>query len=509
MNRRSVLTVSASLLAAFSLLTACGSDGSSSPAKIRIGAGANAGDGKLAATSESAADERMARPGIYPMIRTVFELGEGLEKPDGKFRAWRFPKNPEPVSDSRKAALVKAFGLTGSWKTLPTDQGGGEQFVPSSGAASMYIGTDAMQNWWYSPDWSTIAPQVACAEPAIAVSEPSEGSGSGEANNAGGDVASDSEPTDITVIDAKPIEPCAQPEPPKNVPTADQAKQRALDLFESLGYDNDELTVDAYSDQWGASATAWITLDGQRSQVAMYVSFGAEGVVTGAGGFLAEPERADEYELVDLEVAVKRLNDQSGMWFGGYGGPMAKDAISSTVRTGSAVSAVAEPAGVAGGGSDAVETKPAEIGDDLVPPTLPTDDQLVDPNTTVTVVDPIDVGVDTVVDTTIPVEEVTVTLTKVRVELTMVWDTDGTVWLLPSYVFSAQDQGEFNVLALADEYIEFALPDVVPAPDDVPAVEPAVEPLPSEEPAVDPAPVPEPAAEPASGAASSGGSSEN
>ena len=504
MKRRSVLTVSASLLAAFSLLSACGSDSSSSPAKIRIGASGNAGDGKLAATSEAAADERMARPGLYPMVRTVYELAEGLEKPDGKFRAWRFPKTPEPVSQSRKDALAKAFGLTGSWKTVPADQGGGEQFAPASGAASLYIGADALQNWWYSPDWSTIAPQVGCAEPGVAVSE-SVTAESSEANKASGSGSASSPGSSVETSEVLKPEPCAVPAPPQNVPTADVAKQRTLELLASIGYDDDALTVEVYADQWGASTTAWLTLEGQRTQMAVYVSYGAEGVVTGAGGFLAQPERADEYELVDLDVAVKRLNDQSGLWFGGYGGVMTKDAISSTVRAGSTSSAVAEPAGMAGGGSDAAESEATETSEDLVPPTLPPDEQLIDPDTTVTVVDPIDTGV----DTTVPVEEVTVTLTKVRVELTMVWDTDGTVWLLPTYVFSSKDQGDHYILALADEYIEFALPEAVPAPAVEPAVEPTDTTAPSEEPAVDPVPVPEPAGEPNGASASSGGSSEN
>jgi hypothetical protein len=86
-------------------------------------------------------------------------------------------------------------------------------------------------------------------------------------------------------------------------------------------------------------------------------------------------------------------------------------------------------------------------------------------------VDPVET---TMLTTTVPVEEVTVTLTKVRVELTQVWDTDGTVWLLPSYVFSTKDQGEYSVLALADEFIEFAQPDVVPMPAEI-------EPAPSSE----------------------------
>jgi len=463
MNRRSVLRYSVPILAAMSLLAACGSGDSAAPAKIRIGsAPSGANDGKLAATSEAAGD-RMIAPGLYPQVRTVFELADGLSKPEGKFRAWRFPAKPEPVSQARKDSLAKAFGLVGSWKAIPADQGGGETLAPTEGGASLFIGSDAMQNWWYSPDWTKFPAQVGCAEPGVAVSEPlpADRSETGEASGSGSAGSTDGTVSTSEVL--RP-EPCAVPAPPEGVLTADQAKARTLTLLDELGYDTDNFSLEAAGDQWGSWTTAWLLLDGQRSQLAIYVSYGAEGIITGAGGFLAQPERADEYELVDLDVAVKRLNDQSGTWFGGYGAPNVRSAA---VDTG-AVTATA-----ASGGADS-PTAPVAVEEDPVPPTLPPDesDEMTEPSTVPgELVDPVET---TVIATTVPVEEVTVTLTKVRVELTQVWDTDGTVWLLPSYVFSTKDQGEYSVLALADEFIEFAQPDVVPMPAEI-------EPAPSSE----------------------------
>ena len=75
---------------------------------------------------------------------------------------------------------------------------------------------------------------------------------------------------------------------------------------------------------------------------------------------------------------------------------------------------------------------------------------------------------------------VTVHLTSVTTDLTMVWDADGTVWLLPAYTFSDADGGKYTVIAVTDEYLQLANPDVVPEPPatDVPATDVPVEPHP-------------------------------
>ena len=68
-----------------------------------------------------------------------------------------------------RATLAKAFGLSGSWKTYPQDQGGSTYVGdPSKGEASLGISPDATLSWWYSAAWDTQA-VWACAEPAIAV----------------------------------------------------------------------------------------------------------------------------------------------------------------------------------------------------------------------------------------------------------------------------------------------------------------------------------------------------
>ena len=54
----------------------------------------------------------------------------------------------------------------------------------------------------------------------------------------------------------------------------------------------------------------------------------------------------------------------------------------------------------------------------------------------------------------ISTEPVTVTLNSVKPDLTMVWATDQTIWLLPAYTFGSADGGMYTVVAVADEFIQ-------------------------------------------------------
>ena len=57
-------------------------------------------------------------------------------------------------------------------------------------------------------------------------------------------------------------------------------------------------------------------------------------------------------------------------------------------------------------------------------------------------------------------------LVDVRADLWWVWDTDGSVWLLPAYTFTDTDGGQHTVPAVTDEFISLAEPvdDLMPLP---------------------------------------------
>ena len=61
-----------------------------------------------------------------------------------------------------------------------------------------------------------------------------------------------------------------------------------------------------------------------------------------------------------------------------------------------------------------------------------------------------------------------------RMDLTMVWDADGSIWLLPAYTFTSADGGEYTVVAVDDSLLD--LPD--PAPVDTTPVDTTPVPVP-------------------------------
>ena len=165
-----------------------------------------------------------------------------------------------------------------------------------------------------------------------------------------------------------------------------------------MGVDPAAFRLDVYGDEWYASVSALERFGSVTSPIGWHFGFGAEGRLEYAGGVLARPQEVGPYPLVDLDTAIARLGD------GYYGGifPMA---------TGDAVS-MGAPEALCMGDSPC---------DDELPPTEP--------------------------------QHVRVTLTEARLDLWWVWDSGGTVWLLPAFTFLADDDLQFTIPAVTDQYL--------------------------------------------------------
>ena len=189
---------------------------------------------------------------------------------------------------------------------------------------------------------------------------------------------------------------------------------------------------ETYADEWNASVTASTTVNGVRWPNGFGFGFGGEGALQWANGTLAEPVATGPYPLVDLDTAIARLSDQNGMW--GYGG----------------------------GDVLAVDTKAGEEA--------ATDE--VGQNRTAT-----DLQATPVDDGTTPStpEPIVTTLVDVKADLWWVWDSDGSVWLLPAYTFTDSNANAFTVPAVTDEFMIVVEPPTV-EPQPVPAepVDPVV-----------------------------------
>lgn len=453
-SRRMALLASAVVLG----LTACGapsgepvtSDGG--PARLQLVAGGSGG----AAANESAVAGDAAKMMMPAFIDYVYSG----EVPDltGPAGSWYFPAGTAATAEQVQR-LATAFGVAGPVEAVPADQGGGWRVGPSDWTGpSVQVSTDGMLSWWFNPGPSetTVVEPCVLVDPPIAEVEP--------ATDAGAAVPATEVPvTDVTGIDPAvtpaPTPICPAPEPPAGVPDAATAEARARELFAAFGLDLSSYELETYADEWGAYVTAYLRLDGVRTWLSANVGFGAEGAITWAGGFLAQPQRGDDYPRIGVEAAVARLNDQSSMWM--Y--PMsAAGVMDASVRAGAEIGWSASAPGSAEAAPPPADTVPA--GEAPVSEELPVEPPATD--VPMPVLPPVDeLPADVMpVDTT----PIVVTLTSPSPSLEMFWAADGTVWLLPGYRFATSDGGEVSVLAVPDEFIEQATPvDTVPV-DSVP-----------------------------------------
>jgi hypothetical protein len=278
-----------------------------------------------------------------------------------------------------------------------------------------------MLSWWLSAMPTNTAPVVSCGVGIASTSDPAT------------DVAFDAPQSTsapevgVTYAAVTPLAPvpepnvpeCTTPEPPVGVPTKGEALAKATQLFGDWGYDVNSYVFDEpYADEWGASVSASLVLEGMKAPVMLSVGFGENGSVTYASGSLAEPVRGDDYPTIGAAAGLERLKTQQNQYIG-LGAISARSATDD-VSVGSEVAAdgaAIEPA-IA---PDVAPCEPEAARADCAPPNN---------------------------------EPVTVTLNSVKADLMMQWAADNTIWLLPAYTFGTADGGLYNVLAVDDAYIE-------------------------------------------------------
>jgi len=193
-------------------------------------------------------------------------------------------------------------------------------------------------------------------------------------------------------IGTSPQEECEPPTPPVGVPTLDEARVRTSTLIAELGL-SDARIIDGWADEWGASVYGVLEVSGVQGRAGIPFSFGfgADGRVTYASASLARPVRLGDYPTVDARTAADRLSGQLS-----WSSPIGEVGI------------LPMPAPYQGEGGTAEE--------------------------------PV-------------VETVRVTLVAVSIEASFVWTEDGTMLLVPHYVFTDSEGGEWFVVAVDDRYI--------------------------------------------------------
>ena len=421
-SRRFALVATAVIIG----LSACSGGGDTTsvgknPAVIVLGAGS--GNRAASPSVEGAADDKM----MAPMYMTYEWVGGAYPDLGTAGPSWSLPAGTS-VDEAVIAKIAQALGVTGEVRTLPAEQGGGWMVGPADySGPSVTVSKDGLLSWWYSGPMAGVrSTSAGCAVPGDTTgggTDASSGSGAAPIATDGTAVTDPAAPPDTAVA----VEPCVieEPTPPANVPDKAAAEAATKDFLASIGLDASQYSFTTYADQWSASTTAWLQLGGHRSPIQVNLGFGENGTIQWASGSLAVPQAGAEYPIVSPAEALTRLQDQSGKWFGYWGGGVgiARDAVAGV--------------GVNDAATDAVS--PALGAPEVAP--MPPD----------TVCDP---AADCVIDPMPTPEPVVVSLNAVRLDLTMVWAADGTVWLLPAYTFTSADGGEYTVIAVEDQYVQ-------------------------------------------------------
>lgn len=438
-SRRWPWAVGALVAATIALLVASLLRGAGGPPVIRV-ADSGTNDRAMSGEAAPAMDGDLTGDLMwYPWVE--FVLADGARFGAGEATGWRMD-----APDGLRAAatrLAEHFGVdTSSMREAPY---GGEWMAGPEDGSAPSLWMEASGSWHVSDP--TGQPMVRCIE-----AEPHEGDaslppddldrapedsstgadGEGSDGDAGG--TADSEASDGVAPDRGfvTVDACEPVEPPANVPTEAEARDLATALFADLGLFATPRIEYVHADEWGAWVEAALPIDGMATDIRASVGFGAEGRVTWASGTLARAVDVGQYPTVDAEAAVARLQNQSG-----HGGGVMPLPAMDAAEAGDAPVSDRDDAGSTGDAIAPADPMPRPAPDDM--------------------------------------EVRQVTLVAFEPTLLVTWDADGTWWLLPGVRFTDADGGIWQVLIVADEYLDMGHD----------AVDPSTAPE-------EPAPVPEP-----------------
>jgi hypothetical protein len=418
------------VLAVLALVAACGDDPDDPSALPVLRVGAGTGSSEASVSADMVAPEGKS---MYVPAEWEFVVDGSLPSLDSEAAVYVMSGGVEPSAD-QLTALTDVLGVDGSFTRTTSDPGTDYEWTtwsvgPDDGSGpSITVSDDGMLSWWYSEGWGSVS--VSRVEPCAPSFDP---------ETEAGDMPVDG---DLLCPDE-----WVPPTPPVGVPTASEAESKFRDLFTRLGFGSDQLTIESYADDWSAGAWGYVSIGGVRSSLTVTASFGENGRLTYAGGYLGRPELLATYPRVGTAIGHERLRDD-------YLSMMGRVAI--------------EPA---------IEGSPVLV-DPVVPEPAPDDTPISDdpPISGDTVIsDDTDVIDDTIPET-IP-EKVTVRLVGVEEEYINYWSVDGDVYLVPGYSFvAAEDEwgysGRYTVPAIPSEYLDIVEPPLPGEPEPMP-IEPA------------------------------------
>jgi len=350
-----------------------------------------------------------------------FELADTARFPAGEGTAYRL----EPPADLAAAAagLARRFAMDAEVEPSPFGDGAYQVGAEDGSGPSLWV---APSGDWSFNDMSR-QPQIRCVETEAGEAPDADvETDVGVEPEGGGSSGDPGEPADV-----EPAEPCEPATPPTGVPDEAAARQIAESFLADLELPGMPRITEVHADEWGAWVSATLVLDGADTDLHASVGLGGDAVVTSASATLARPVEAGLYPTIDAQAAVDRLQSQSA-WSGAA-------------------------LGLSGGrvplGDVAVDDVPVDSGETRSTDDLPAQSGVTD-----------DVSILPVPDPDAEPEVRAVTLVSAEPATVVTFDADQSVWLLPGVRFTDEDGGVWQVLTVADEYLEQASPDAEPTP---------------------------------------------
>jgi hypothetical protein len=381
MSSRFALIVAATSL----VIAACGGNEEAAE-PIVFSAAQSTLSSRMAGAAESTADAAMPNNKMAAVApyEVEYEVEGDLPALDDKAQSWKSKGAP---SKKQMNSIVKALGVEGDLVARKKDEGGGFVAGPIDGSApSVSFGDaefDPYLNWYYSAAWATSSRS---SEPAVAP-----------------DTATSDSATSDEVVEVP-----EEMKKPENLPSKDEARDRAKSIMSDAGVDVRDDDIEVYADEWSVSVTAWTRVGEVRAPMSWTFGFGDEGAITWGGGNLLSFEKGPKFPRIGALAGVERLGDPKYSGWYGYG-PVAKG--------------VTEPAFA----DDSAAVAPSPAGDA------------------------------TTTDSVVPTVQ-TVVITEVKESLTPIIDADNVMWLVPSYEYTVKDGYTISALAITDEFIEQATP---------------------------------------------------
>jgi len=278
-----------------------------------------------------------------------------------------------------------------------------------------------------------------------AAAEPRETQGSGGDSGSEPQVDAETDSSDSGVESGEGLSLCdsSLPATPGLIPSRDEITRQALAIFKSTGLDTSATSLRIYRDEWGASASAALSVDGQATAIAWYVGWNSRGELSYASGHSIEVKSRGQFTTISPREALSRLGDWR--WSGSVASEIYESYYPQTgLERGVTLDreVAIEPEVTEGSG----ETEPA-------PAEKPVDD------TDVTIMPVYPEG---------ELRVVTLTINSAKPALVTIYDLNGAAWLVPGYLMF-NSEGFFDVvIALQDGVIELPEPfdyDIMPMPE--------------------------------------------